>query len=320
MTIARRSGCAAFGAFALVAATLAFAQPGRNPYDIPFPPKSPPYKFLNEHGQEVECTVTPWQLVDLGTVAGMRIYAGDHCSMPSNDAISKNYKQVFSNSCDLHDICYFAPGNTKKWCDDMVKWHWDRDCQRAYSTTASRDLCHVAATAWRTGLDTPISDEYWKRSQDWGRRNCHINPPPAITAFSWVAYHGGTLPDNAVNAAAAGEAQSTVCRVSYQNGVHAGRVAGSNCEIGYGGRDWGIGGGEVLVAQQGRTQWVSVPVGGPMPPQAVVAGIAAGMPMVVCRARHDASTDAGKVVNGYCNVGYGGKELTVRPFDVLVFR
>src|SRR5690242_11374657 len=106
MTFACRSIRTALATLALLAAATAGAQPGRNPFDIPYPPKTAPYKFQNGHGQEVECSVTPWQLVDLGKVGPMHIYAGDHCSMPSNDPASKNYKQVFSNSCDLHDICY----------------------------------------------------------------------------------------------------------------------------------------------------------------------------------------------------------------------
>jgi len=314
---------AAILAAALFASPL-FAQAPRNPFDIPYPPKTPPYKFLNQHGDEVECTASPWQLVYLGKVGGMKIYAGDHCSMPSPDPLSETYKKVFSHSCDLHDICYFAPGNTKGFCDDMLKWHTDRDCHRAYpNSVGARDLCLANSFAWRKGLDNSLSMQYWIRSQDWGRSNCHINPrgntPPAIPGLSWVAFPGGALPADTVNAADAHGAPSTVCRASYQGGVHAGRVSTSNCNIGYGGREWGIGGGEVLVAKPGKVQWVSVPVSGPIPPQAVVAGLAANMPMVVCRARYENALYAGKVVNGYCNIGYGGRELTQRPYDVLVF-
>lgn len=304
---------------ALLAAS-AFAQ-APNPFDIPFPPKSPPFKFLNEHGDEVECMVTPWKLQDLGTVGPthIHIYAGDHCSMPSTDALSEAYKKVFSSSCDLHDICYFAPGNSKRFCDDMVKWHWDRDCDRAYSGSA-RDLCRVASRAWRLGLDNQLSMEYWNRSQAWGRTNCHINArpatPPGIAGLSWTAFGTAPLPADTVYA---GDA-AAVCRAKYQGGVHPGRTAGSNCNIGYGGREWGIGGSEVLVAKASRVNWVPAPANGQMPPQAVVAGLEGARPLVVCRARYENVTYAGKVVAGYCNVGLAGRELTLRPYDVLVFR
>jgi hypothetical protein len=99
-----------------------------------------------------------------------------------SDALSEHYKSLFSGSCDLHDICYFAPGNTKAFCDDMLKWHTDRDCER----DGVKAVCLVNSAAWREGLETPISTQYWERSQDWGRRNCRINPPPP-SPVSWVA-------------------------------------------------------------------------------------------------------------------------------------
>jgi hypothetical protein len=310
------AGRAGFLLALLAACGLAAAQAPRSPFDIPYPPKSPPFKFLNQHGQEVECTVSPWQRVDLGMVGPAHIYAGDHCSMPSPDPISDAYKKVFSNSCDLHDICYFAPGNTKGFCDDMLKWHTDRDCQTHYNTTLGRDQCRIASISWRKGLDTPISAQYWNRSQDWGRQHCRINPPPAIPV-SWVAFPGGALPRDTVHVDAAATS-AAVCRANYQGGQHPGRVSGSNCNIGYGGREWGIGGGEALVAKADKIAWT--PFSGQMPPQAVVGGVEHGQGLAVCRARYQNAYLAGKVVAGNCNVGYGGKELTLRPFDVLVFR
>jgi hypothetical protein len=168
---------AAITAAVLIAPALqAWAQPPRNPFDIPFPMPTPPYTFVNQHGDEIQCSTSPYQRVDLGMVGPMHIYAGDHCSVPSNDPLSKKYKEVFSRSCDLHDICYFAPGNQKGFCDDMVKWHWDHDCDHAYSNALGRDQCKIASKAWRAGLNNALSNQYWVRSQDWGRHNCHIVP------------------------------------------------------------------------------------------------------------------------------------------------
>ena len=104
----------------------------------------------------------------------MHIYAGDGCSMPSSDPVSEAYKQVFSEACRLHDICYLGPGNSKTYCDDMFEWHMHRDCDHAYSNALGRGQCHLAAKAWRAGLETPLSSEYFTRSQNWGQRNCKI--------------------------------------------------------------------------------------------------------------------------------------------------
>lgn len=79
----------------------------------------------------------------------------------------------------MHDICYFAPGNSKRFCDDQLKWRMDRDCERSYSNQLGKTQCHVDATAWRKGLDTPVSTQYWTRSQGWGRQNCRINATTA---------------------------------------------------------------------------------------------------------------------------------------------
>lgn len=137
------------------------------------PPHEPPYAWANEQGRTVVCAVSPWQLIDLGTLGPVRIYAGDHCSVPMSDPLSENYKRLFSASCDLHDICYLTPGNTKRACDDALRDRMERDCDSAYADNpVLKGNCRLTATSWRIGLETPISTTYWERSQAWGRENC----------------------------------------------------------------------------------------------------------------------------------------------------
>src|SRR3954469_14168008 len=173
MATAKQKAAAMVAVLLLVSARAIAQGP---PQGLPHPPKSAPFKWPNEHGQMIECKVTPWQKVDLGKVGPTHIYAGDHCSMPSPDPISGQYKKVFMGSCDLHDICYFGPGNSKTYCDNTFKWHMDRDCEHAYPSALGKKQCHVAALAWRKGLDTSLSSQYWVRSQDWGKHHCQVAP------------------------------------------------------------------------------------------------------------------------------------------------
>ena len=168
---------AAVAAAVIVTASFASfaAQPARALDAVPS--KSEPFRWLNERGHQVECAVTPWQRIDLGKLGAVRIYAGDHCSVPMSDPLTEDYKKLFRRSCDVHDVCYLTPGNSKGFCDDALKARMDGDCDRAYAQdTFANKRCHMTAASWRAGLETPISTQYWDRSQEWGRRNCSAGP------------------------------------------------------------------------------------------------------------------------------------------------
>lgn len=109
-----------------------------------------------------------------------------------------------------------------------------------------------------------------------------------------------------------------VCQADYNRGVHPGRVVGDNCVIGYGGREYGVAGGRVLIAKPEKVRWAAAAPNTPIKGQAVVGGGEAGRPLVVCRARQDNVLYAGKMVDGRCNIGLGGRELALQPFELLV--
>jgi len=77
-------GAAVAAAALLIASFTPAAAPAAPGLDA-VPPKSEPFRWVNEQGRQIECPVTPWQLIDLGTIGGVRIYAGDHCSVPMSD-------------------------------------------------------------------------------------------------------------------------------------------------------------------------------------------------------------------------------------------
>ena len=57
-----------------------------------------------------------------------------------------------------------------------------------------------------------------------------------------------------------------------------------------------------------------------LPTGAVISGYENGEDLYVCRAKYNNSLSPGKYVpaNGTCYIGYGGQEIYLNDFDVLV--
>jgi hypothetical protein len=64
--------------------------------------------------------------------------------------------------------------------------------------------------------------------------------------------------------------------------------------------------------------WVDAQSGSPLPANAVVGGHENGRPLFVCRASYNGGVHPGKVVGGNCNIGFGGQEVVMQQFQVLV--
>lgn len=58
--------------------------------------------------------------------------------------------------------------------------------------------------------------------------------------------------------------------------------------------------------------------GGRIPAGAIAAGIENGRPLAICHADHAGGQHPGKVVAKACNISYGGAELTIGSYEVLV--
>ncbi|MGI9534767.1 MAG: DM9 repeat-containing protein [Thermodesulfobacteriota bacterium] len=71
-------------------------------------------------------------------------------------------------------------------------------------------------------------------------------------------------------------------------------------------------------AQDGKgVTWVKA-VNGQIPKGAVEGGVIEGKPVYVCRAYYSNGTHPGKTWENACNIGWGGKEVAVKDFEVLV--
>lgn len=67
-------------------------------------------------------------------------------------------------------------------------------------------------------------------------------------------------------------------------------------------------------AQGGALRWVAGPG---VPGNAVIGGQEPGRQLPVCRGAYQNGVHPGKVVAGRCNIGWGGREITLTSFEVL---
>lgn len=138
--------------------------------------------------------------------------------------------------------------------------------------------------------------------------------------LEWVPYKG-TVPDNAVIGGVETHRSLPVCRCTFKGAKHPGKVVANNCNIGYGGAEKLIPDFEILVNKNGvALDWEKS--NGELPPNAIKAGTERGIALYVGRAFHEGGTHPGKVFgvdSSYiCNIGWGGKEITLNAFEVLV--
>lgn len=143
----------------------------------------------------------------------------------------------------------------------------------------------------------------------------------ASAQLEWVEFDG-ELPSNAVIGGVETHRSLAICRCEYNGAQHPGKVVERRCNIGWGGKEVGLKRFEVLV-NNGVVEldWLKTD-GTEMPDHAVQAGKENGKPLYVGRAYHENGTHPGKVFrvgkNSICNIGYGGKEITYKTFEVLV--
>jgi hypothetical protein len=138
----------------------------------------------------------------------------------------------------------------------------------------------------------------------------------------WVAANNGNVPPGAVVGGQERTGETLyVCRANFNNAAHGGKVRNGfrGCNIGYGGREEEVPNYEVLVER--RPRWVAARDGN-IPADAVPIGQESGIELFVCRGRFQNGIHSGKIQPAFraCNIGFGGKEETINPYEVLVTR
>ena len=133
--------------------------------------------------------------------------------------------------------------------------------------------------------------------------------------ISWVAYNSPSASRAFLGGSEAGKGLA-ICRAVFQGGVHPGKVVNGKCNIGWGGREYTIAGYEVLVSNNAKLVWVP----GPSAVRMVPGGQENGKSLFICQAAYQNGLHPGKVVNGKCNFGWGGSEIIMPNFKVLVLQ
>jgi len=146
-------------------------------------------------------------------------------------------------------------------------------------------------------------------------------PVLAQTDIAWQHARGGAVPRGAMVAGAESNGAALyVCVAAYAGGYHPGKIRPGfdGCNIGYGGREIAV--AEYDVAM-GQANWVRAR-GGMVPGNALSAAAeASGEALYFCRVWYAGGTHPGKVRPGFngCNIGYGGNEVTVNEYEVMVW-
>lgn len=168
---------------------------------------------------------------------------------------------------------------------------------------------------WGAGGNTPADAGGVAAPADAGNDEVPLAPPGP-----WAATAAGSAPP--IGAFPAGQEGTTTfyaCRAPFKGGVQGGKgFPTGNCNFGYGGAEVVEPSYEVLVGALFTWQ----PTVGPIlraPPHAVPSGReVSGILQYVCRASYMTGIHPGKMVKGACSIGYGGSEVGLSSFDLLL--
>lgn len=141
---------------------------------------------------------------------------------------------------------------------------------------------------------------------------------PQFRSPSWVAASNGEVPRGAFAAGSEKGRLLYLCHARYNKGLHPGKVVDNSCHIGWGGKEVLIRNYEVLtVPRSVRLNWVATS-NGRTARGAVQGGDEKGRPLYVCRAAYKGGLHPGKVVDASCDISWGGREVLIRNYEVLV--
>lgn len=107
-----------------------------------------------------------------------------------------------------------------------------------------------------------------------------------------------------------------LCRAAYNGGTHPGKIVNGRCHFGYGGAEVNVATFEVLTATANPSFSLNTTGNGD---KFIVGAESNGQPLYLCSGAYQNGTHPGKIVNGKCNITYGGSEVSVASFNTYYF-
>lgn len=86
----------------------------------------------------------------------------------------------------------------------------------------------------------------------------------------------------------------------------------------YLGQYWKLSRTNQSIYRSADLSWKSVGKSDALSTGIIIGGVQGGDNLYVCRARYEGDRHPGKIVGAKCNIGYGGREVALSSFDILV--
>ena len=139
----------------------------------------------------------------------------------------------------------------------------------------------------------------------------------------WVDARDGAIPDSSLQFGRENGAPLFICRAEFKGGVHPGKIRSDfgGCNIGWGGAEHTVSKYQTLVSYPTLDKAVLPSPKGDLLSDAIEGGHESdGTPLYLCSVDYKGGTHPGKTREGFngCNIGWGGKEISEKPFSILV--
>lgn len=134
--------------------------------------------------------------------------------------------------------------------------------------------------------------------------------------FWFQTFTGGPFPPFAVAGGTEHGHPLFVCRGHFHGGIHPGKIVDNTCHISWGGNEIALPQYQVLVSPA-RLHWVPGSHGF-VPKKAIKGGYEPNRNLYICQANYNGGIHPGKIVGQVCDIAWGGKEISLPQYKVLV--